>query len=138
MKNDQEQRFAYESVLQDLYAKRLHLNHAIDALESMMGQDEHPRGLAIGRTRAFIREAGNGGTRSEAEEAGGALIGAITSVLRQSDHPLGNAEIFRKLKAAGVKFRSKNPQLSVSQVLSRNCRAPGAPVRVGRGKWTMK
>jgi hypothetical protein len=92
----------------------------------------------MGRTRAAVREAVNGGTRLEAEEAGGTLIGAIISVLRRSDRPLGNAEIFRNLKAAGVKFRSKNRQLSVSQVLSRNCKAPGAPVRVGRGKWTMK
>ena len=40
---------------------------------------------------------------------GGTLIAAIKAVLRRSDRPLSNAEIFRGLKAAGVKFRSKNP-----------------------------
>jgi hypothetical protein len=69
---------------------------------------------------------------------GGTLIAAIKSVLRRSERPLGNAEIFKQLKAAGVKFRSSNPQLSVSQVLSRNSKISGAPVRVGRGRWALQ
>jgi hypothetical protein len=66
------------------------------------------------------------------------LISAIKSVLRRSERPLGNAEIFRQLESAGVKFRSANPQLSVSQVLSRNSRLFGEPVRVGRGRWALR
>jgi hypothetical protein len=138
MKKNREQRVAYNSVLQDLYAKRVHLNRAIEALEAIISQERHSSGFATGRARAVAKERVNGGTRSEAEETGGTLIAAIKSVLRRSDRPLGNAEIFRKLKAAGVKFRSTNPQLSVSQVLSRNSETPGAPVRVGRGKWTIE
>ena len=69
---------------------------------------------------------------------GGTLIAAIKAVLRRSDRPLSNAEIFRGLKAAGVKFRSKYPQLSVSQVLSRSSKTSVGTVRVGRGKWALE
>ena len=138
MKKNRERRVAYNSVIQDLYAKRVQLNQAIEALEAVVNEELRGRGSAMNQAFAAAEQKVNGGTRSEAEATGGTLIAAIKSVLRRSDRPLGNAEIFRQLKAAGVKFRSSNPQLSVSQVLSRNSKTSGAPVRVGRGRWSLQ
>jgi len=136
MNKTQERRTAYNSVIQDLYAKRLQLNQAIEALEALIESEqpasaEHP---AIGQARRVDEIA----VRSIAGEATGTLIDAIKSVLGRSGRPLGNAEIFTQLKVAGVQFRSANPQLSVSQVLSRNSRLFGEPVRVGRGRWALR
>ncbi|MGC1579204.1 MAG: HTH domain-containing protein [Beijerinckiaceae bacterium] len=138
MKKNRERRVAYNSVIQDLYAKRVQLNQAIEALEAVVNEETRGRGSAASQAFAAAEHKVNGGARAEAEETGGTLIAAIKSVLRRSDRPLGNSEIFRQLKAAGVKFRSSNPQLSVSQVLSRNSKTSGAPVRVGRGRWALQ
>jgi hypothetical protein len=138
MKKNRERRVAYKVVIEDLYAKREQLNQAIEALETVLNEETHSRGGATGQAFAAVEKQVNGGARPEAEEMGGTLLTAIKAVLRRSDRPLGNAEIFRKLKAAGIKFRSSNPQLSVSQVLSRNSKTTGAPVRVGRGKWALE
>jgi hypothetical protein len=138
MKKNRERRVAYNSVIQDLYAKRVQLNQAIEALEAVLNEETRGRGSAMSQAFAAAEQKVNGGARAEAEETGGTLIAAIKNVLRRSDRPLGNAEIFRQLKAAGVKFRSSNPQLSVSQVLSRNSKTSGAPVRVGRGRWALQ
>jgi hypothetical protein len=138
MKKNRERRVAYNSVIQDLYAKRVQLNQAIEALEAVLNEETRGRGSLTSQAFAAAEQKVNGGTRGEADEMGGTLIAAIKSVLRRSDRPLGNAEIFRQLKASGVKFRSSNPQLSVSQVLSRNSKTSGAPVRVGRGRWALQ
>jgi hypothetical protein len=137
MNKNRERRVAYNNVIQDLYAKRVQLNQAIEALEALLSADDKPRG-ASAQAFAAAEEKANGPARADAEETGGTLIAAIKSVLRRSDRPLGNAEIFKQLKSAGVKFRSSNPQLSVSQVLSRNSKSSGAPVRVGRGRWALQ
>jgi hypothetical protein len=130
MNKNRERRVAYNNVIQDLYAKRVQLNQAIEALEALLSADDKPRGASA---QAFAaEEKANGPARADAEETGGTLIAAIKSVLRRSDRPLGNAEIFRQLKSAGVKFRSSNPQLSVSQVLSRNSKSSG------RGRWALQ
>ncbi|MBV9755261.1 MAG: hypothetical protein JO188_22290 [Hyphomicrobiales bacterium] len=138
MKKNRERRVAYNSVIQDLYAKRVQLNQAIEALEAVVNEESRARGSATSQAFAAAEHKVNGSSRSDSDETGGTLIAAIKAVLRRSDRPLGNAEIFRQLKAAGVKFRSSNPQLSVSQVLSRNSKTSGAPVRVGRGRWALQ
>ncbi len=128
---------AYNSVIQDLYAKRAQLDQAIEALEALLQAEAPPQSspeLLATPAQDRARQVPN----AEIEDSGGPLISAIKSVLRRSDRPLGNAEIFRQLEAAGVKFRSANPQLSVSQVLSRNSRLFGEPVRVGRGRWALR
>jgi hypothetical protein len=130
---------AYDSVIQDLYAKRAQLDRAIEALEAMLNTElpearQVPHGLPSASTEGKARLA----AASASEETGGPLIGAIKSILRHSERPLGNGEIFKRLKAAGVEFRSANPQLSVSQAFSRNARLFGEPVRVGRGRWALR
>jgi hypothetical protein len=138
MNKNRERRVAYNSVIQDLYAKRVQLNQAIEALEAVLTAEERQPRAAAALAAAAADEKVNGAARGNADESGGTLIAAIKSVLRRSERPLGNAEIFKQLKAAGVKFRSSNPQLSVSQVLSRNSKLSGAPVRVGRGRWSLQ
>jgi hypothetical protein len=129
---------AYNSVIQDLYAKRAQLDQAIEALEALLQAEAPPHGATESTPTAPSQERSRQPPNGTGDEAGGPLISAIKSVLRQSDRPLGNGEIFRQLEAAGVKFRSANPQLSVSQVLSRNSRLFGEPVRVGRGRWALR
>jgi hypothetical protein len=129
-----ERKAAYDSVIQDLYAKRAQLDRAIEALEATLNTElrEAPQSPASAEAGARLAVA------AASEETGGPLIGAIKAILRHSERPLGNAEIFKRLQAAGVEFRSANPQLSVSQALSRNARLFGEPVRVGRGRWALR
>lgn len=129
---------AYNSVIQDLYAKRAQLDQAIEALEALLQAESSPHPSAEVSFGASIQEKPRTASNSVIDDVGGSLISAIKSVLRRSERPLGNAEIFRELEASGVKFRSANPQLSVSQVLSRNSRLFGEPVRVGRGRWALR
>jgi hypothetical protein len=137
MSTTRERKAAYNSVIQDLYAKRAQLDQAIEALEALQQADAPPlRGPADVTVAAASEERHK--RAAEVDETGGPLISAIRFVLRRSDRPLGNSEIFRQLEAAGVKFRSANPQLSVSQVLSRNSRLFGEPIRVGRGLWALR
>jgi hypothetical protein len=139
MSKAQERKAAYNSVIQDLYAKRAQLDQAIEALEVLLSTEAPAaRTMAQGSPLALAGEEPDGAPSSESIESGGSLIGAIKAVLRRSERPLANAEIFKQLKAAGIRFRSANPQLSVSQVLSRNSRLFGEPVRVGRGRWAMR
>jgi hypothetical protein len=139
MSTTRERKAAYSSVIQDLYAKRAQLDQAIEALEALLQADGAPQRAAADVTALSPSEdRARRAARAEADEAGGPLISAIRSVLRRSDRPLGNSEIFKQLEAAGVKFRSANPQFSVSQVLSRNSRLFGEPVRVGRGLWALR
>ena len=128
---------AYNSVIQDLYAKRAKLDQAIEALETLLQAEASPYGTAETAPAVSVQEKTTHASPDARDDVGGSLISAIKTVLRRSDRPLGNAEIFRQLEAAGVKFRSANPQLSVSQVLSRNARLFGEPVRVGRGRWAL-
>jgi hypothetical protein len=132
-----ERRAAYDSVIEDLYAKRAQLDRAIEALEAMLNAEssESSPVLSASPTQARVRQIS--APQALAEETGGPLIAAIKAVLRASERPLGNVEIFKRLKEAGVEFRSANPQLSVSQALSRNARLFGEPVRVGRGRWAL-
>jgi hypothetical protein len=140
MSKMQNRRAAYNSVIQDLYAKRAQLDQAIAALEALL-QSETP-GVGHEATEGVVPMTSDrrvaAAPAPEVEDGSGSLISAIKSVLRRSDRPLGNAEIFKELKLAGVQFRSANPQLSVSQVLSRNSRLFGEPVRIGRGRWALR
>jgi hypothetical protein len=130
---------AYNSVIEDLYAKRAQLDQAIAALEALLQTELSPHGSSSGITTAAPnQDRPRQAFGHAADDIGGSLISAIKSVLRRSDRPLGNAEIYRELEASGVKFRSANPQLSVSQVLSRNSRLFGEPMRVGRGRWALR
>jgi hypothetical protein len=121
---------AYDRVIKDLYAKRDQLNRAIEALEALVDSD----GLAA-KLDAPLPLAER--TRIESREPQMSLIDSIKAVLSRSDRPLGNAEILQRLIDLGIVFRSANPQLSVSQVLSRNFKMFGEPMRVGRGKWVL-
>jgi hypothetical protein len=129
---------AYNSVIQDLYAKRAQLDQAIGALEALLQAEGSPHSSVEALPANSSSDNPRQASSDVIEDVGGPLISAIKSVLRRSDRPLGNAEIFRELEASGVKFRSANPQLSVSQVLSRNSRLFGEPVRIGRGRWAMR
>jgi hypothetical protein len=141
MSKTQDRRAAYNSVIQDLYAKRARLDQAIEALEALLRSEgavgELPDGAEGAAPMAGDKRIA-AAPPDEPDDASGSLISAIKSVLRRSDRPMGNAEIFKQLKLAGVQFRSANPQLSVSQVLSRNSRLFGEPVRMGRGHWALR
>ena len=108
MNKNRERRVAYNNVIQDLYAKRVQLNQAIEALEAVLSADDKPRG-ASAQAFAAAEEKANGPARADAEETGGTLIAAIKSVLRRSDRPLGNAEIFKQLKSAGREVPLQQP-----------------------------
>ena len=138
MSSARERKAAYNSVIQDLYAKRAQLDQAIEALEALLQAEQSAQRGAPDVTSVPLAEERPRRIAHAEDANSGSLISAIKSVLRRSERPLGNAEIFKQLEAAGVKFRSANPQLSVSQVLSRNSRLFGEPVRVGRGMWALR
>jgi hypothetical protein len=138
MTTTRDRRAAYDRVIQDLYAKRAQLDQAIEALEALLQAEAAADGPAEAASATAAHGREKRPPQADTHHGDGPLISAIKSVLRRSERPLGNAEIFRELEAAGVKFRSANPQLSVSQVLSRNAKLFGEPVRVGRGLWAMR
>ena len=124
-------------MIQDLYAKRVQLNQAIEALEAVLNEETRGKSSAMSQAFAAAEQKVNGGTRSEWKKPGDADRG--DKIRSAPQRPaLGECQDFWRLKAAGVKFRSSNPQLSVSQVLSRNSKTSGAPVRVGRGRWALQ
>jgi DNA-directed RNA polymerase delta subunit len=122
----------YEAVLNDLYAKRDQINHAIAALEAMRGtKGSAPTAVA---SAAQKREA-NG---SVSDLLGMSIVDAAKKLLAAKRKPLRNPELAALFKEGGLAMNSQEPANTIGSVLTRRFMDVGDVVRVERGTWGLK
>jgi hypothetical protein len=122
----------YALVLADLKARRLQIDQAIQAIESLRGPSPS------GSSAAPSEEPQ---TRSENEAGaylGMSIADATRKLLEARKRAMGTSDIVAAITAGGLALASADPINTVSAVLGRRSDKVGDIVRPERGKWGLK
>jgi hypothetical protein len=120
----------YESVINDLLAKRAQIDQTIALLTELRGGG--------GSAAPMAQTAENGIIETAGMFLGMSIADATKKLLAMRKQTLGNVEITRELQAGGMALGSKDPVNTVGAVLTRRFNEVGDVVKVGRGIWGLK
>ena len=129
----------YETVLQDLKAKKDQIEQAIAAIEGLRGISP-TASMNGGSTMAAagVTKSKNGAMDGPGALLGMSIVDAAKALLASKRTPLKNPEFAALFKSGGLHMNSKEPANTIGSVLTRRMAEVGDVVRVGRGTWGLK